>query len=144
MHGEDPDLAVHFTVIRAVGIPLYGALPNEIFGPVPVADYFNSIRQDVQSAQLDILEQPVSVVLNLRRVFAFQRQGLVCSKEQGGIWACTTRPDWCRPVVEGAVAAYGKGAPFTANASLLRCFAKKALMQIDAHGLPQDVDKSGG
>ncbi len=54
MQGVDYDLAAHFTVIRRVGIVLFGSPVREVFGPVPFADYLDSICRDVAGAAQDI------------------------------------------------------------------------------------------
>lgn len=87
MHGTDKDLAAHFTVLRRAGFALCGKAAASLFGAVPAADYMDSIWGDIENAQEEILENPVYVILNLCRVLAFAREGLVLSKEQGGAWA---------------------------------------------------------
>ena len=84
VHGLDRDLAAHFTVTRAVGVPLWGAPAADVFAPVPAADYLDSIWYDVEGAEDDILENPVYVILNLCRVLAYLRDGAVLSKAQAG------------------------------------------------------------
>ena len=79
MQGVDYDLAAHFTVIRRVGIVLFGSLIREVFGPVPFADYLDSICRDVAGAAQDILHTPLDTALNLCRVLAAAQEGLVLS-----------------------------------------------------------------
>ncbi len=105
MQGEDPDLAAHFTVIRAVGRVLCGRLVAETFGEVPHEAYLDSIRADVREAAGAVLRDPVYGLLNLCRVLAFQEEGLVLSKEQGGLWGLRQLPEVAAPV-EWALAAY--------------------------------------
>lgn len=130
MHGTDPDLAAHFTVVRAVGIPLCGKPVAAVFGPVPWPDYIDSIRRDVQRAEQEITEHPVSVVLNLCRVLAAQRDGVVLSKEQGGAWGRRHLPPAYAPLVEDATRSYRAGAPFPAGAQTLQRFARYMTGQI--------------
>lgn len=87
MHGTDKDLAAHFTVLCRAGFALCGEAAASLFGAVPAADYMDSIWGDIENAQEEILENPVYVILNLCRVLAFVREGLVLSKEQGSAWA---------------------------------------------------------
>lgn len=63
-----------------------------MFGPVPRAAYLDSIRQDVGTACSDIRRTPASTTLNLCRTLAFAQEGLVLSKEQGGLWAACRLP----------------------------------------------------
>ncbi len=82
MQGVDYDLAAHFTVIRRVGIVLFGSLIREVFGPVPFADYLDSICRDVAGAAQDILHTPLDTALNL------------CRKREKG---CKTSPSLMSP-----------------------------------------------
>lgn len=111
MHGVDPDLAAHFTVIRHVGETLFGADITAVFGDVPRAAYVDSILGDVDGAVQDILDNPVYITLNLCRVLAYLECGLVMSKRQGGEWGMTLLPDIYHPLLRSALDAYG-GAAF--------------------------------
>ena len=86
MNGTDKDLAAHFTIIKKYGVVLYGEEINDVFADVPEKDYVDSIWHDVEGAGEDILEEPVYVILNLCRVAAFLKNGLILSKKQGGEW----------------------------------------------------------
>ena len=112
MHGADPDLAAHFTVARAVGLTLWGPPAESMFGPVPRAAYLDSIRQDVGTACSDILRTPASTTLNLCRTLAFAQEGLVLSKEQGGLWAACRLPPPYAGFAQSAAESYRSGAPF--------------------------------
>lgn len=109
IRGKDPDLAAHFTVIRAVGIPLCGPPVAEVFGEVPREDYLDSIREDVAGAVEDVRGNPVYVILNLCRVLAAGEEGLVLSKVQGGAWALERIDGAYRGLVQGALDSYGVG-----------------------------------
>ena len=87
MNGVDYDLAAHFTVIRQAGICLCGKPIAAVFGQVPRENYLDSICRDVQDAPMQILDQPLYLTLNLCRVLAACRQGLVLSKCEGVCWA---------------------------------------------------------
>jgi len=92
MNGDDEDLAAHFTVIKAVGIVLYGADINNVFGDIPRDYYLDSLKYDIENANDSIIanggiiENPVYIILNLCRVLAYVNDGLILSKEQGGKW----------------------------------------------------------
>ena len=49
MHGTDPDLAAHVTVLRARGERLCGAEIEDIFSEVPRAAYVDSLMYDIAS-----------------------------------------------------------------------------------------------
>lgn len=128
MHGDDPDLAAHCTVLWHRGEVLLGAPISQVFGEVPRSCYVDSILADVRSAPEDIRENPVYVVLNLCRVLAFLQDGAVLSKRQGGEWALTHLPEESHPMVTAALAAYG-GAAFPEGMAL-EAFATDMLGRI--------------
>lgn len=124
MHGEDPDLAAHFTVTRAVGQVLCGRPVEETFGEVPREAYLDSIRADVAQAEQDVLRDPVYILLNLCRVLAFQEEGLVLSKEQGGEWGLRKLPAEVAQPIGQALCAYRDGGDIPAGEeALLDCCA---------------------
>jgi len=150
MHGADPDLAAHFTVARAVGFPplgppaesglladagpavspLGGPPAESMFGPVPRAAYLDSIRQDVGTACSDILRTPASTTLNLCRTLAFAQEGLVLSKEQGGLWAACRLPPPYAGFAQSAAESYRSGAPFLPAPAQAQAFAAFLLPSI--------------
>ena len=109
MNGKDKDLAAHFTIIRHNGIVLYGEPVSDVFGEVPAAFYLDSIRSDVRNAGSCICEDPVYVVLNLCRVAAYVRQGMILSKKQGGEWGREHLPREFEPVLSRALKSYQTG-----------------------------------
>jgi len=86
MIGDDIDLAAHFTIIKEVGIVLHGEAINSVFGVIPKEYYFDSIKNDIQSAKDEVKTNPVYFILNLCRVLAYKNDDLILSKEQGGNW----------------------------------------------------------
>jgi len=106
MHGTDPDLAAHFTVVRAVGRAIYGLPVEEVFGDVPRSAYVDSILSDVDNAEAEIADNPVYITLNLCRVLAYLSDGLVLSKQQGGQWGMQHLPAAYHPLLRAAMAAY--------------------------------------
>ncbi|MDD3192891.1 MAG: DUF4111 domain-containing protein [Oscillospiraceae bacterium] len=132
MNGTDPDLAAHFTVTQAVGITLWGEEKETVFGPVPRSDYLDSIRGDSKNAEEDILRDPVYTILNLCRVLAFEKEGLILSKEGGGVWGLQNLPPVCRSPVEAALQCYRGGADFSFESALLRRFATDLLELLSA------------
>ena len=111
MHGEDKDLAAHFTVTYQAGIALCGKAIPEVFSVVPKEAYLNSIRCDIEGAVTEIEENPVYIILNLCRVLAYCRAEVVLSKKQGGEWALLNLPSRYHRIVRSALCAYtGDGA----------------------------------
>ena len=101
-----------------------------MFGPVPRAAYLDSIRQDVGTACSDILRTPASTTLNLCRTLAFAQEGLVLSKEQGGLWAACRLPPPYAGFAQSAAESYRSGAPFLPPPAQAQAFAAFLLPSI--------------
>lgn len=127
---SDPDLAAHFTVIRERGRVLLGEGIPAVFGEVDGKYYMDSIWTDVSGSESDILSEPVYIVLNLARVLAYTREGLVLSKAEGGKWALDNLPDEFKPTVESALCEYGGGAGINADDDALTAYARYMLDEI--------------
>lgn len=133
---SDPDLAAHFTVIRERGRVLLGEGIPAVFGEVDGKYYMDSIWTDISGSESDILSEPVYIVLNLARVLAYTREGLVLSKAEGGKWALDNLPREFMPVVEGALCEYGGKNRMDADAAALTEYARYMLGAIsDAAGM---------
>jgi predicted nucleotidyltransferase len=131
-HHQDPDLAAHITITLGRGSALVGPPPREVFPAVPPDDYLASICGDVEKAEQSIDEDVVYVTLNLCRVYAYVRDGLVCSKDEGGIWALSIVPPAYRPLVEQALEAYrGERADGDINVQDAGVFARAILQEIE-------------
>ena len=130
MHGLDPDLAAHITVIRAVGRVLCGPSIQEVFAPIPAAAYLDSLWYDIENAESDILENPVYLILNLCRVLAYVQEKAVLSKAQGGLWGQSHLPDSLQPLVRRAHRMYTLGTSEAFVPEELAEFARKLLNSI--------------
>ena len=108
MRGTDIDLAGHFVIITKRGQCLCGVPIDEVFGEVPKEAYMDSIRNDVSEAREDIIDNTMYIVLNLARVLAYKRDGLILSKKEGGEWALENLPDEYHPLIEAALREYEK------------------------------------
>ena len=106
MHGTDRDLAAHFTIIRHACICLSGAPEASVFGEVPPDAYFDSLKYDIAHADEEILQNPVYMILNLCRVLAYRRQGLILSKKDGGLWGLRQLPARFHGLLHGALRCY--------------------------------------
>ena len=106
MNGTDKDLAAHFTIIRKRGKCLYGLLIEDVFAEVPKADYMDSIWNDIAEAPEEITENTMYLTLNLARVLAFAKDGLVLSKKEGGEWGLKNIPEEYHPLIEDALSEY--------------------------------------
>ncbi len=92
MRGVDKDLAAHFTIITNRGKCLYGKEVNDVFEKVGTEFYFDSIWGDIENALEEIMTNPMYFVLNLSRVLAYKKEGLILSKQEGGKWGLTNIP----------------------------------------------------
>lgn len=141
MNGTDADLAAHFTVTRAVGIALCGEAKEDLFGPVPSEYYWESIRMDVENAAEDIIKNPVYTVLNLCRVLAYRKEGLILSKKGGGVWGQKALPVRDHPLVQEALLCYESEKIFSFDPAQLRRFAADMLARIAGKG--EDLSQRG-
>ena len=86
MNGIDKDLAAHVMIIYHRGLCLYGQEISTIFEDVGREVYFDSIWNDIEQAEVEIIENPVYITLNLCRVLAYKQDNLILSKQEGGKW----------------------------------------------------------
>ena len=130
MNGVDPDLAAHFTVTRARGIALCGAPVAEVFGEVPREAYLDSILGDIAPAEEDILRDPVYVALNLCRVLAYAREGLIASKREGGMWALSHAGGFAA-LIHAALESYADSTPWRPEPQEAAAFCAHMHAQIE-------------
>lgn len=142
--GTDKDLAAHFTIINKYGVTLYGAQINEVFGEVARDYYVDSIWYDIENAREDILNNPMYVTLNLCRVLAGLKDGLVLSKKTGGEWGISILPDEYIPFVNHALRCYLNDETMNVDSKdksdVAIGFADYMLMQIRQEIILQNID----
>ena len=107
MKGEDKDLAAHFMIITNRGKTLYGKPIEEVFGEVDRKYYLDSIWSDIENAEEDILDNSMYIILNLTRVLAYCRDGVILSKKEGGEWGLENIPERYRVMISTALEEYG-------------------------------------
>lgn len=83
----DADLAAHIVVTIKRGRCLVGKPIDKVFKEIPKEYYIDSILKDVKDAREEISDNPVYFILNLCRVLCYLKDGLICSKKEGGEWA---------------------------------------------------------
>ena len=130
MKGTDKDLAAHFTIIVNRGKCLYGAPIEEVFAAVPKEDYLDSIQDDIADAAEDILENTMYLTLNLARVLAYAKEGLILSKKEGGEWAFNNLPVEYHVLIAAAMDEYIKGISVSYEMELAKSYASYMLEQI--------------
>ncbi|WP_026526162.1 aminoglycoside adenylyltransferase domain-containing protein [Butyrivibrio sp. VCD2006] len=109
MNGTDKDLAAHFTIIVKRGKCLYGRAIKEVFAEVPAEDYLDAIWDDIAEAKEDIETNTMYITLNLARVLAYKKEGLVLSKKEGGEWGIKNLPQEYQPLICDALSEYSDG-----------------------------------
>lgn len=106
MKGTDKDLAAHFMTIYHRGKTLFGKAIKDVFAKVDGEDYFDSIRYDIENSKEDIIKNPVYIILNLCRVLAYRRDGMVLSKQEGGNWGLLNLSERYHNLIADAMADY--------------------------------------
>ena len=130
MKGEDTDLAAHFTIINKRGKCLCGAPIKEVFADVPSKDYMDSIWDDIAEAPDDIADNTMYLTLNLARVLAYKKEGLVLSKKEGGEWAINNLPQEFHSLITDAMREYEESAEIDYDIELAKRYAEYLINEI--------------
>ena len=130
MKGEDKDLAAHFTIINHRGKCLFGAPVKDTFADVPVQDYIDSIWNDIADAEEEITANPMYLILNLARVLAYIKDGLVLSKKEGGEWALKNVHERYHSLIQDALIEYAEDRNIFYDTNLAKDYAKYMVNQI--------------
>ena len=130
MNGTDKDLAAHFTIINKRGRCLYGAPIEDVFEAVPSDDYMDSIWFDIEGAVEEITEYPMYLTLNLARVLAYKKEGLVLSKKEGGDWALEHLPAEYHPLIADALREYSESAEIVYDEILAKRYAEYVINEL--------------
>lgn len=133
MQGVDPDLAAHFTVLGTYGTVLYGPEISTVFAPVPKSAYLDSIWGDIENACTDVESDPVYVILNLCRVFAYVREELVLSKDDGGQWGLKNLPERYHILLKTVLYNYRNTESIAVDIPLAQDFSGYMLDTIQSH-----------
>ncbi|WP_075619392.1 aminoglycoside adenylyltransferase domain-containing protein [Paenisporosarcina indica] len=102
----DPDLAGHIVVTNQRGATIIGKDLKEVFKPIDMQYYVESIFNDIQDANSGITDNPVYFTLNLCRVMYFLKEGTISSKKEGGEWGISNLPSNFRSIVEQCLNVY--------------------------------------
>ena len=130
MQGTDKDLAAHFTIIYHRGKCLYGKDIKDVFGAVSKEDYFDSIWGDIEEAETEIMDHPVYMILNLCRVLAYKKEGLILSKKEGGEWGICNVPERYQALIAQALDEYVSDQSTEWDENKAREFAAYMITQI--------------
>lgn len=132
MKGTDKDLAAHFTIIGKRGKCLWGQPIEEVFAPVPKADYMDSIWEDIADAREDILDNTMYITLNLARVLAYKNEGLIFSKKEGGEWAIKNVPEEYHSLIKAAMSEYADANDVSYEYDIAKQYAGYMLQEIQS------------
>lgn len=111
MNGVDKDLAAHFTIIYHRGKCLYGEEIKDVFAEVSREFYFDSIWSDIENAAEEIAANPTYMILNLCRVLAYRKDGVILSKREGGSWGIDNVPERYHSLILQALEDYASDEP---------------------------------
>ena len=105
-----------------------------MFSTVPAADYLDSIWCDIENAAEEIAENPMYLTLNLCRVLAYKKDGLIVSKKEGGEWGLKNvcEPEF-RALIKGALKEYQSGETMVFELSVTRKFADYLIREIQGN-----------
>lgn len=130
----DKDLAAHFTIIRHRGICLYSKMIEEVFIDVPRKYYIDSIINDIENSEEDIVENTMYITLNLCRVLYYIKENIIFSKLEAGNWAKEIVTEQYRIIVEDAVNVYiNELDQMKYNKGILKEYANYMLNEIKAY-----------
>ena len=84
-HAGDPDLVAHFAMVRARGVAVLGPPAVDVIPPVDRSRLLRSLAEDLAWA----IDGDLGgyTVLNACRGLRLAREGVFCSKPEGGRWA---------------------------------------------------------
>lgn len=124
MNGTDQDLAAHFVITKNRGIVLYGKAISEVFGEIPSEAYLDSIKSDIMDSQDQVIDNPIYIILNLCRVLAYVKDGLVLSKKEGGEWGIKNIDGIYQGLIKDALVCYSSDQDLILNHSLALEYCK--------------------
>ncbi len=130
MNGLDKDLAAHFTIIYHRGKCLWGKQITDVFEEIDQKFYFDSMWSDIENAETDILANPAYIILNLCRVLAYAKDGLILSKQEGGDWGLGNVPEKYHDLILQALAEYSSDAAMKPDEGCACGYAAYMLEQI--------------
>jgi streptomycin 3"-adenylyltransferase len=123
----DPDLTAHLVVVRQAGILLHGMVTLPV---VPRDQAFAAVWYDIATAEADVVDNPMYVILNLCRTLWWLEHGEVLSKSAGGAALLPSLIGDAQAVVAAVLAARATGQAVTVEPVLLRAVAGELLARV--------------
>lgn len=131
MKGTDKDLAAHITIINQNAVVLYGAAVKDVFENVPKLHYVDSILSDIHEAKVDILTDPMYVILTLCRVLGYLKDNLILSKQTGGVWGLINLPQEFHELIQEALICYQTDSDMAADTKIANKYVEFMVGNID-------------
>ena len=123
----DPDLTAHLVVARQAGILLHGTVT---IPAVPREQAFAAVWYDIATAEADVADNPVYVILNLCRTIWWLEHGVVLSKSAGGAALLPSLTSDTQAVVAAVLAARATGQAVTVEPVRLQTVAGALLARV--------------
>lgn len=102
----NPDLASLISMVLDASTVLHGPPPDQVFEPVPRADYTKALRYGIAALMDDLQSDTTNVVLTLARIWSGLATGESRSKDAAASWVLPHLPEQHRLVLEEARAIY--------------------------------------
>lgn len=99
---EMPDLALIITQVLLKSQTLFGEEPEKILAPVPYADFFKAMHQDLDRLEADIKDDTRNVLLTLARIWCTLETNTICSKPDAADWVLERLPKTYQTVMNRA------------------------------------------
>ena len=91
----------------------------------------DSIWSDIEGAAEEIFENPMYMILNLCRVLAYKKEGLILSKQEGGEWGLENMIQReYQELIQKALKEYQGGDAMVFDVPVARAFAEYMLEEI--------------
>lgn len=116
---RDPGLTISLATLHQSGICLSGKPVAEIFTPIPESTFQEAMIEEIRIARESQIQGPLSFVLNACRTSAYLHEGMILSKDAGGIWGLAHLPEQYHPLLQQALAFYRGEQPESLIGSVL-------------------------
>jgi streptomycin 3"-adenylyltransferase len=123
----DPDLVLHYAVLKSHGVTLLGPPASEVFPEVPRDLLLRALRRELDWAEENA--SPTYQVLTAARAWRFAAEDVICSKTDGAQWARQRVDD---PRVIDAALEHRRGAEAHPDEGRARAFVEDVRARLAA------------
>ncbi|HET8842761.1 MAG TPA: aminoglycoside adenylyltransferase domain-containing protein [Ktedonobacteraceae bacterium] len=128
---HDPSLTISLATLHRSGIRLLGCPIAEVFTDVPERSCQEAMIQELQAARAYQMQEPLTFVLNACRLSAYVHDGVILSKDAGGMWGLANLPEQYHPLLQQSLALYrGEQLQSPVGSVVLEHFAGWLLQEI--------------